>query len=268
MPLYTTGTVETATADTAFDTKGDIIIGTGADAGAKLVAGANDTMLMADSAQTTGVKWANPATVKTALSLGSVNNTTDAAKPVSIATQTALDLKANATNAVLVTPNLGTPSAGVLTNCTGTAAGLTAGSATLAASATILANTRTINGTSFNGSANITTGSPITVKVTAADYTIGTTSSLELYGGVIYVTSAATITIPAVVAGMNFSVVTIGAIAVSVDPNASDLILRDGTAQADGEKVTNLSTAGDIAVFSYYDATGWFASTNAWTNGG
>ena len=91
---------------------------------------------------------------------------------------------------------------------------------------------------------------------------------MELYGGVIYVTSAATITIPAVAAGASFTVVTIGAIAVSVDPNASDLIYRDGTAQADGEKVTNLSTAGDICVISYYDATGWYASTNSWTNGG
>lgn len=44
---------------------------------------------------------------------------------------------------------LGTPASGVLTNCTGTAASLTAGFAT------ILATTRTINGTGFNGSANI-----------------------------------------------------------------------------------------------------------------
>lgn len=41
-----------------------------------------------------------------------------------------LILKANLISPVLVTPNLGTPSAGVLTNCTGTAAGLTAGSVT------------------------------------------------------------------------------------------------------------------------------------------
>jgi len=48
---------------------------------------------------------------------------------VTSAIQTQMDLKAPITNAVLVTPNLGTPSAGVLTNCTGTAAGLTAGTA-------------------------------------------------------------------------------------------------------------------------------------------
>jgi hypothetical protein len=41
-----------------------------------------------------------------------------------------------ASSLVLVTPNLGTPSAGVLTNCTGTAAGLTAGAVTTNANLT------------------------------------------------------------------------------------------------------------------------------------
>lgn len=108
----------------------------------------------------------------------------------------------------------------------------------------------------------------VPVKVTATNYTIGTTDPNELYGGIIYVTGAATITIPAVLAGMNFTVITIGAVAVSVDPNAADLIYRDGVAQADGEKITNLSTAGDLAAFSYFDATGFHAATNGWTNGG
>lgn len=107
----------------------------------------------------------------------------------------------------------------------------------------------------------------IVTKTTASSYTIGTTDPNELYGGVIYVTGAATITIPAVVAGASFTVITIGAVAVSVDPNASDLIYLDGTALSDGDKITNLSTAGDIAVFTYYDATGWAASTNGWTDG-
>jgi hypothetical protein len=57
-------------------------------------------------------------------------------------------------------------------------------------------------------------------------------------------------------------------VAVSIDPNASDLIYLDGVALDDGDKITNLSTAGDIAVLTYYDATGWHASTNGWTDGG
>jgi len=86
----------------------------------------------------------------TTVGLGNCNNTADLAKPVSTATQTALDLKANAsgtlaqfgsttsaqllgvisdetgtgslvfaTSPTLVTPLLGTPASGTLTNCTG-----------------------------------------------------------------------------------------------------------------------------------------------------
>lgn len=42
-----------------------------------------------------------------------------------------------ATSPTLTTPDIGTPSAGVLTNCTGTAAGLTAGNATTAAAVAV-----------------------------------------------------------------------------------------------------------------------------------
>jgi hypothetical protein len=95
-----------------------------------------------------------------------------------------------------------------------------------------------------------------------------TLTASELYGAVYYVTGAGTLTLPAAAAGMHFSVITIGAIAVSVDPNGSDLIYLDGTALDDGDKITNTSTAGDIAVFTYYDTTGWYAATNGWTDGG
>lgn len=69
--------------------------------------------------------------------------------------------------------DLGTPSAGVLTNATGTAAGLTAGTATA------LATARTINGTSFDGTANVTvtaaastlTGATLASGVTASSLT-------------------------------------------------------------------------------------------------
>jgi hypothetical protein len=107
----------------------------------------------------------------------------------------------------------------------------------------------------------------VTVKVASANYTVGTTNPMELYGGIIYVDTAATITIPAVAAGASFTVITVGAVAVSVDPNAADLIVLDGVPLSDGDKVTNLSTAGDIAVFSYYGASGWYCSSNGWTDG-
>lgn len=52
------------------------------------------------------------------MGLANVDNTSDANKPVSTATQTALNLKANLISPAFTTPDLGTPSAGNLSNCT------------------------------------------------------------------------------------------------------------------------------------------------------
>lgn len=76
----------------------------------------------------------------------------------------------------LTTPLLGTPTSGTLTNCDGTAAALTAGKAT------VLATARTINGTSFDGSANITiTAAAGTLTGTTLNSTV-VTSSLTALG--------------------------------------------------------------------------------------
>lgn len=48
--------------DAIYDAKGDLPVGTGANTAAKLTVGSNDTILMADSGETTGLKWASPAT--------------------------------------------------------------------------------------------------------------------------------------------------------------------------------------------------------------
>lgn len=101
----------------------------------------------------------------------------------------------------------------------------------------------------------------------SGNYTLGTDSLDELYGGIIYVSGAATITVPAVQSGVHFTVITVGAVAVSVDVDASDRTLLDGTALSDGDKITNTSTAGDIAVFTYESSSGWYATTDGWTDG-
>lgn len=53
--------VVTSTVATTFDAKGDLVVGTGADTFAKLTVGTNGHTLVADSTETTGVKWAAPA---------------------------------------------------------------------------------------------------------------------------------------------------------------------------------------------------------------
>jgi hypothetical protein len=58
----TSGTVTvTNSMATAIDAKGDLVPGTGADTFARLAVGANGTVLTADSAEATGLKWATPA---------------------------------------------------------------------------------------------------------------------------------------------------------------------------------------------------------------
>lgn len=61
---------------TAIDAKGDLIAGTGADAFSRLGVGANNTVLTADSAQATGLKWATPSTTGESYSLLSTTNLT------------------------------------------------------------------------------------------------------------------------------------------------------------------------------------------------
>ena len=57
----TSGTVTvTNSMATTIDAKGDLVPGTGADTFARLAVGANGTVLTADSAETTGLKWATP----------------------------------------------------------------------------------------------------------------------------------------------------------------------------------------------------------------
>ena len=58
----TSGTVTvTNSMATAIDAKGDLIAGTGADAFSRIGVGANNTVLTADSAEATGLKWATPS---------------------------------------------------------------------------------------------------------------------------------------------------------------------------------------------------------------
>jgi hypothetical protein len=115
-------------------------------------------------------------------------------------------------------------------------------------------------------------GATIISRETVQIYTVTGNTTLSrkaMFGGLVYVTSTAEIELLPREPGMRFSVRVVGDIAVSIDPHADDLIVLDGATSADdGDKITSASTAGDIAVFSDYGATGWYAATNGWTEEG
>jgi hypothetical protein len=120
---------------------------------------------------------------------------------------------------------------------------------------------------------NIPTRYKVVTKTTSLAYTIGTTNAYESYGGIVYVTGAATITAPAIADGMNFTVITVGAYAVSLDVNAADRMILDGTALIDGNRATNPSTTGSSITCAYESSSGWYCGSGSnngtlWTDGG
>lgn len=99
---------------------------------------------------------------------------------------------------------------------------------------------------------------------TAANFLANFTGA-NLYGGTFICSTAGTIQLPVMAVGMNFTIITAGNIAVVIDTNAADGYLLDGVHGVEGANLTNLSTAGDIAVLQYYTADDWLITTNGWT---
>lgn len=125
--------------DTIWDAKGDLSVGTGADTAARLAVGTNGQVLSADSAEATGLKWValgGGGDALTANPLSQFAATTSAQLAGVISDETGSGALVFATSPTLVTPALGTPSALVGTNITGTASGLTAGTVTTNANLT------------------------------------------------------------------------------------------------------------------------------------
>lgn len=90
------------------------------------------------------------------------------------------------------------------------------------------------------------------------------------YGGtIILVTAAKTVTLPAVKAGMDLTVISTGTNEVNVDPNASDKIRLYGAQLDNGDKLTSASGAGDAVRLVAEDADGWchFPISGTWTDG-
>ena len=154
------------------------------------------------------------------------------------------------TNAILVTPDIGTPSAGVATNLTGTAAGLTAGTASAVAVggitglgtgvATALAvNVGSAGAPVVNGGALGTPSSGVATNLT------GTASGLSIGGNAANATLATTVTTNANLTG---DVTSVGNAATVVKINGTSLavlatgILKNTTTTG----VPSIAVAGDF----------------------
>ena len=73
----TSGTVTvTNSMATAIDAKGDLIAGTGADAFSRLAVGTNNSVLIADSAEATGMKWGTVSSGMTLITTQAISGVT------------------------------------------------------------------------------------------------------------------------------------------------------------------------------------------------
>ena len=113
-------------------TKGDIYVATAASTLARLAIGSNTQVLTADSTTSTGVKWATGGgDALTTNPLSQFAATTSAQLAGVLSDETGTGAVVFATSPALVTPLLGTPTSGTLTNCTSLpVAGITASTST------------------------------------------------------------------------------------------------------------------------------------------
>lgn len=107
----------------------------------------------------------------------------------------------------------------------------------------------------------------ITTAIKAVAYTIGTDDADEAYGGVIYMSTTDTLTLPAIAVGMSVSILATAAVALTLDPDGTEKILLDGVDATAGVTIVSPGDIGDMAVLTYYGAGVWYAATNDWTAG-
>lgn len=89
----------TGIAATIFDAKGDLIAASAADTAARLAVGANGTVLTADSAEATGLKWATPSGGKIAQVVSAEITASTSSTSTSFVDATSFNLSITPTNA-------------------------------------------------------------------------------------------------------------------------------------------------------------------------
>jgi len=125
-----------------------------------------------------------------------------------------------------------------------------------------------ISGTAANTAVSSVSFDGLVVVSISSAYTLGTNDPMELKGAVVYVTSTATLTLPAITTGSQTwcTVIPVGTAVATIDPNASDGIrLNGGTADTDGDSISSSGTAGDMATVLPYDSAAHMVMANGFT---
>lgn len=90
-----------------------------------------------------------------------------------------------------------------------------------------------------------------------------------MYGTLFVATGAGTWNLPAAVAGMNFCMLVPSIAAVIINPDDSDVLIYDGTADTAGHQIAGGAAAGDFICFIAVDGTNWHSMgrRGTWTPG-
>lgn len=105
--------------------------------------------------------------------------------------------------------------------------------------------------------------------IKSSAYTIGTDHAYEKYRCIVFVSGVTTITLPAIGVGMSFCIYSTDANIKTIDPNNSDRIRLDGTAQSDGISIVSSGVAGESICLVYDSADGWttMGKAGTWAQG-
>jgi hypothetical protein len=84
-----------------------------------------------------------------------------------------------------------------------------------------------------------------------------TLAAAACYGGVLFYNDADIIALPAAVKGMSIVIYNTGANVITIDPDGTDVIVRDGTSQTAGYKITLTAGAGNFVTLVADAANHW-----------
>lgn len=165
----------------------------------------------------------------------------------------------------LVTPVLGTPTSGNLTNCTGynanSLAGTTLNSGVTASSLTSFGSAPTLSSPIIN-----TPNTKLKVTAKTADYTLLTTDSGQVFTNA---GAAGTVnfTLPVAAAGLYYEIIATAAQTVALVADAGHTIRNGGSVTSSGGAFTSDATKGPVLIVKATSTTEWYVTSivGSWT---